>query len=92
MKEWLESSKKDFNRVFNADKVFGILIQQGKLKISQEQINEILKIVRDDNQYKLNKMNVIEGKEFSKQIKDEDFIESQCKKLAIVRYFESLPS
>ena len=37
-------------------------------------------------------MNVIEGKEFSKQIKDEDFIESQCKKLAIVRYFESLPS
>jgi hypothetical protein len=92
MKEWLESAKKDFNRVFNADKVFGILIQQGKLKITQEQIDEILKIVRDDNQYKLNKMNVIEGKEFSKQIKDEDFIELQCKKLAIVRYFESLPS
>ena len=92
MKEWLESAKKDFNRVFNADKVFGILIKQGKLKIEQQQIDEILKIVRDDNQYKLNKMSVLEGKEFSKLIKDEDYIESQCKKLAIVKYFESLPS
>ena len=92
MKEWLESAKKDFNRVFNADKVFGILIKQGKLKIEQQEIDEILKIVRDDNQYKLNKMSVLEGKEFSKLIKDEDYIESQCKKLAIVKYFESLPS
>ena len=92
MKEWLESAKKDFNRVFNADKVFGILIKQEKLKIEQQQIDEILKIVRDDNQYKLNKMSVLEGKEFSKLIKDEDYIELQCKKLAIVKYFESLPS
>lgn len=92
MKEWLELAKKDFNRVFNADKVFGILIKQGKLKIEQQQIDEILKIVRDDNQYKLNKMSVLDGKEFSKLIKDEDYIELQCKKLAIVKYFESLPS
>ena len=92
MKEWLESAKKDFNRVFNADKVFGILIKQEKLKIEQQQIDEILKIVRDDNQYKLNKMSVLEGKEFSKLIKDDDYIESQCKKLAIVKYFESLSS
>lgn len=92
MKEWLESAKKDFNRVFNADKVFGILIKQEKLKIEQQQIDEILKIVRDDNQYKLNKMSVLDGKEFSKLIKDEDYIELQCKKLAIVKYFESLPS
>jgi hypothetical protein len=37
-------------------------------------------------------MHPLEAKEFSKQIKKEDFIESQCKKLALVKYFENLSS
>ena len=31
-----------------------------------------------------------DAKEYMKQIKNEDFIESQCKKLALVKYFENL--
>jgi hypothetical protein len=34
-------------------------------------------------------MHPLDSKKFSKEIKNEDFIELQCKKLALVRYFES---
>ena len=88
--EWLTVKREDFNRVFNADKVFGILLKQGKLKFTSEQILDTIKVVREDNLYRLNRMHPIEAKEFSKRIKDEDFIESQCKKLALVKYFENL--
>jgi hypothetical protein len=33
-----------------------------------------------------------EAKEFNKRIKDENFVDTQCKKLALVKYFENLPS
>lgn len=89
-KEWLTGKREDFNRVFNADKVFAILLKQGKLKFTPEQILETIKTVREDNLYRLNRMHPIEAKEFSKRIKNEDFIESQCKKLALVKYFENL--
>ncbi len=88
--EWLTGKREDFNRVFNADKVFGILLKQGKLKFTKEQILETIKVVREDNLYRLNRLNPIEAKEFSKRIKNEDYIESQCKKLALVKYFENL--
>lgn len=91
-KEWMESKRQDFNRVFNADKVFGILLKQGLLKFTPEQILETIKIVQEDNLYRLNKLSHVEAKDFSKRMKNEDFIESQCKKLAIVKYFENLPS
>jgi hypothetical protein len=89
-KEWLESARNDFNRVFNADKVFGILLKEGKLKFEPSEILEIINTVRLDNQYRLNKMSVLEGKEFSKLIKDETYLDTQCKKLALKRYFENL--
>jgi len=89
-KEWLESARNDFNRVFNADKVFGILLKDGKLKFEPSEMLEIIKTVRLDNQYRLNKMSVLDGKEFSKLIKDDTYLDSQCKKLALKRYFESL--
>jgi hypothetical protein len=88
--DWLTGKREDFNRVFNADKVFTILLKQGKLKFTKEQILETIKVVREDNLYRLNRMNPIEAKEFSKRIKNEDHIESQCKKLALVKYFENL--
>ena len=88
--EWLTGKREDFNRVFNADKVFSILLKQGKLKFTPEQILETIKVVREDNLYRLNRLNPIEAKEFTKRIKNEDFIESQCKKLALVKYFENL--
>ncbi len=91
-KEWLESPRNDFNRVFNADKVFAILLKEGKLKFEPSEMLEIIKTVRLDNQYKLNKLVGIDAKEFSKLIKDEYFLDTQCKKLALKRYFESLPS
>jgi hypothetical protein len=91
-KEWLESSRNEFNRVFNADKVFAILLKQGKLEFEPSEMLEIIKTVKLDNQYKLNKLVGIDAKEFSKLIKDEDFLDTQCKKLALKRYFESLPS
>ncbi len=77
--DWLTGKRQDFNRVFNADKVFSILLRQGKLKV-----------VREDNLYRLNRLNPLEAKEFTKRVKNEDFIESQCKKLALVKYFENL--
>lgn len=89
-KDWLESKKDDFNRLFNADRVFDILYKRGDIKINDETIAETLKIVRADNLYKLNKLSVLEAKEFNKKIKDEDYLETQCKKLTIVRYYESL--
>jgi len=89
-KEWLESARNDFNRVFNADKVFAILLKEGKLKFEPSEMLEIIKTVRLDNQYKLNKLVGIDAKEFSKLIKDEYFLDTQCKKLALKRYFENL--
>jgi len=91
-KEWLESSRNDFNKVFNADKVFAILLKQGKLSFEPEEMLKIIQAVRQDNQYKLNKMYGQDAKEFSKLIKDDTFVDTQCKKLALKKYFESLPN
>jgi hypothetical protein len=91
-KEWLESPKNDFNRLFNAEKVFNILLKQGKLKFEPKQIIKIIRIVKEDNAQRLQKMYGTDAKEFNKRIKDENFIDTQCKKLALVQYFENLPS
>jgi len=91
-KEWLESPRTDFNRVFNADKVFGILLKQGKLKFQEHEMLEIIKIVREDNLQKMNKLYGIDAKNFRQSIKDNDFVDTQCKKLALVKYFEGLSS
>lgn len=91
-KEWIESKKEDFNRVFNADKVFAILLKQGKLNLSKEEIEETVKIVKEENLLKFNKMSHLNAKDFSKKMKNEDFLETQCKKLTLVKYFESLPN
>jgi len=91
-KEWLNSAKNDFNRVFNADKVFGILLKQGKLKFQEHEMLEIIKIVREDNLQKMNKLYGIDAKNFRQSIKDNDFVDTQCKKLALVKYFEGLSS
>jgi hypothetical protein len=88
--EWLNGEKKDFNKLFNADKVFNILLKNGNLQINQQEILNIIKIVREDNLYRLNKMSVLQAKEYNKLIKNEDYIETQCKKLALVKYFENL--
>lgn len=91
-KEWLESSRNDFNKVFNADKVFAILIKEGKMAFKPEEMLQIIKTVRLDNQYRFNKMYGQDAKDFSKLMKDDNFIDTQCKKLALKKYFESLPS
>ena len=67
-----------------------ILLKQKKLSFTQDQILETIKVVREDNLYRLNRMHPKDAKEYMKQIKNEDFIESQCKKLALVKYFENL--
>ena len=89
-KEWLQSPKNDFNKVFNADKVFSILLRQGKLKFEPSEMLQIVKMVREDNLLKLNKLYGQDAKEFSKRIKNDDFIDTQCKKLALVKYFENI--
>jgi hypothetical protein len=89
-KEWLESSKNDFNKVFNANKVFAILLKQGKLKFEEHEMLQIIRMVREDNLMKMNKLIGLDAKEFSKKLKDDDFIDTQCKKLALVKYFEGL--
>jgi hypothetical protein len=91
-KEWLESPKNDFNRVFNANKVFAILLKQGKLKFEEHEMLQIIRMVREDNLMKMNKLIGLDAKEFSKKLKDDDFIDTQCKKLALVKYFEGLSS
>ena len=91
-KEWLESSRNDYNRVFNANKVFAILLKQGKLKFQEHEMLEIIKIVREDNLQKMNKLYGIDAKNFRQSIKDNDFVDTQCKKLALVKYFEGLSS
>ena len=89
-KEWLESPKNDFNKVFNANKVFTILLKQGKLKFEEHEMLQIIRMVREDNLMKMNKLIGLDAKEFSKKLKDDDFIDTQCKKLALVKYFEGL--
>ena len=89
-KEWLESNRNDFNRVFNAEKVFNILIKQEKLKFHPSEMLQIVRIVRQDNAKRLQKMYGTDAKEFNKRIKDENFVDTQCKKLALVKYFEQL--
>jgi len=91
-KEWLQSAKNDFNRVFNANKVFDILLKQGKLKFEPDEMLQIIRMVREDNLMKMNKLVGLDAKEFSKKLKDDDFIDTQCKKLALVKYFEGLSS
>jgi hypothetical protein len=89
-KEWLQSAKNDFNRVFNANKVFDILLKQGKLKFQEHEMLEIIRMVREDNLMIMNKLVGLDAKEFSRKLKDDDFIDTQCKKLALVKYFEGL--
>ncbi len=91
-KEWLESAKNDFNKVFNADRVFAILLRQGKLKFEPSEMLNIIQLVREDNLLKLNKLYGQDAKEFSKKLKDDNFIDTQCKKLALVKYFENIPN
>lgn len=91
-KEWLDSAKSDYNRVFNADRVFDILLKQGKLIFEPKEMQKIIRIVTEDNAQRLQKMYGTDAKEFNKRIKDIDFIDTQCKKLALVKYFENLPS
>ena len=91
-KEWLQSAKNDFNRVFNANKVFDILLKQGKLKFEPDEMLQIIRMVREDNLMKMNKLFGLDAKEFSRKLKDDDFIDTQCKKLALVKYFEGLSS
>lgn len=88
--EWLNSNKNDFNRVFNADRVFNILIKQGKLKIEPKEIQDIIMIVKEDNLEKSKKLFGKEYTQFKKNTQNEDFIDTQCKKLALAKYFESL--
>ena len=90
--DWINGKREDFNKLFNADKVFKILLKQGKLTFTQDQILETIKVVREDNLYRLNRMHPLDAKKFSKEIRSEDFIELQCKKLALVKYFENLSS
>lgn len=87
--EWLQSPKNDFNKVFNADKVFAILLKQGKLKFQPSEMLQIINLVREDNLLKLNKLYGQDAKEFSKKLKDDNFIDTQCKKLALAKYFEN---
>jgi hypothetical protein len=91
-KEWLETPKNDFNKVFNADKVFAILLKQGKLKFQPSEMLQIINLVREDNLLKLNKLYGQDAKEFSKKLKDDNFIDTQCKKLALAKYFENIPN
>lgn len=88
-KDWLNSKREDFNRVFNADKVFKILLKQGVITFTQDQILETINVVREDNLYRLNRMHPLDAKKFSQDIRREDFIELQCKKLALIKYFEN---
>ena len=91
-KEWLESPRTDFNKIFNADRVFGILLKQGKLKFEQHEMMQIINIVREDNLQKMNKLFGLDAKNFRELIKDNNFVDTQCKKLALAKYFESLSS
>ena len=90
--DWLKGKREDFNKVFNAHKVFLILLNQRKITFTQDQILQTINVVREDNLYKLNRMHPLDAKKFSQDIRREDFIELQCKKLALVKYFESLSS
>ena len=89
-KEWLESAKNDFNKVFNANRVFDILLKQGKLKFEPDEMLQIIRMVREDNLMKMNKLYGLDAKNFRESIKNDDFIDTQCKKLALVKYFEGL--
>ena len=90
--EWNNSDKNDFNRVFNSLKVFDILFNKGKLRFNDKAKNEIISMVHKDNEYRLNKMTFVESREFRKKIQDPNFVDQQCKKMAIVMYAESLSS
>ena len=87
--EWISGKRDDFNRLFNADKVFKILLKQGKLNFTQAEILNTINVVREDNLHRLNRMHPMDAKEFAKKIKQDDFIDLQCKKLALVKYFEN---
>jgi hypothetical protein len=90
--DWLKGKRDDFNKVFNAHKVFLILLNQRKITFTKDQILETIKVVREDNLFRINKLHPLDAKKFSQEIRREDFIELQCKKLALVKYFESLSS
>lgn len=87
---WDDSYKQDFNKVFNVNRVFGILLKQGKIKIDFKQSKNIMDLVNDDNKQKLLKMLPREVKEFKEQLKNPDYFDRQCKAMALVIYFEDV--
>lgn len=87
---WLNGNRNDFNKVYNVNRVFYILLNRGEISPSNEQIEAIIKMVREDNIQRLNSMSHLDAKEFSKKCKDPDFFDMQCKKLTLVQFFEKL--
>lgn len=86
---WLNGTRNDFNKVYNANRVFYILVNKGEISPSKEQIQATIQMVREDNQQRINNMSHLDAKEFSKKCKDPDFFDMQCKKLTLVQYFEN---
>ncbi len=86
---WLNGNRNDFNKVYNTDRVFYILVNKGEISPSKEQIEAIIQMVREDNLHRINTMSHVDAKEFSKKCKNLDFFDMQCKKLTLVQYFES---
>lgn len=86
---WLNGPRNDFNKVYNTDRVFYILVNKGEIKPSKEQIEATIQMVREDNLHRINTMSHVDAKEFSKKCKDPDFFDMQCKKLTLVQYFEA---
>lgn len=87
---WDDSYKQDFNKVFNVNRVFGILLKQGKIKIDFKQSKKIMEMVNDDNKQKILKMLPREVKEYKEQLKNPDYFDRQCKAMALVIYFEDV--
>lgn len=87
---WDDSYKQDFNKVFNVNRVFGILLKQGKINIDFKQSKKIMEMVNDDNKQKIANMLPREVKEYKEQLKNPDYFDRQCKAMALVIYFEDV--
>lgn len=80
-------SHKEFRKIFNANRVFYIILN--RLQLTPKDIKEIIQIVNEDNEYRLKLMGVLEAKEFKQDLKNQDFIDHQCKQLALAKYFNN---
>lgn len=88
--QWKTTKMDDYDKIFNASRVFDILYKNKKIQLNDEIIQKTLNLVKQDVYNRADKMPYYNRKDYLKQMKNEDKLELMCKKYTLMEYFKTL--